>query len=70
MNSGDDIAGTVAAVGEDVYEFKPGDRVAAFHEMGTAHGSFAEYAIAHDYTTFHIPDNTSFEGSFPTHHGS
>lgn len=38
-----------------------GDRVAAFHEMMQPHGSFAEYAIAHDYTTFHLPKTTSFE---------
>ncbi|KAH8658077.1 chaperonin 10-like protein [Xylariales sp. PMI_506] len=41
-NSGDDIAGIVHSVGKDVYEFKPGDRVAAFHEIGTENGSFDE----------------------------
>lgn len=46
MNTGDDIAGTVEAVGEDVVGFNKGDRVAAFHEMTTSHGAFAEYAIA------------------------
>lgn len=61
MNSGDDIAGIVAEVGENVTEFKKGDRVAAFHEMLTDHGSFAEYAIAWAYTTFHLPKKTSFE---------
>jgi len=60
-NEGDDIAGVVAKTGANVTEFKPGDRVAAFHEMGTPHGSFAEYAIAWQHTTFHIPHNTSFE---------
>jgi NADPH:quinone reductase-like Zn-dependent oxidoreductase len=60
-NSGDDIAGIVHSVGKDVYEFKPGDRVAAFHEILTENGSFAEYAIAPDWTTFHIPQNISFE---------
>ncbi|KAI4287625.1 MAG: hypothetical protein L6R35_003121 [Caloplaca aegaea] len=48
MNSGDDIAGVVHQVGRNVHEFKPGDRV-------------AEYAIAHAHTTFHIPNQTSFE---------
>jgi len=60
-NPGDDIAGIVEAVGDDVLEFKKGDRVASFHEMLTAHGSFAEYAIGESHTTFHIPENTSFE---------
>lgn len=60
-NSGDDIAGIVEEIGEGVYEFKKGDRVAAFHEMRAPHGSFAEYAIAHDYTTFQIPEKTSFK---------
>lgn len=30
-NSGDDIAGIVHSIGKDVYEFKPGERVAALH---------------------------------------
>ena len=60
-NSGDDIAGIVEAVGDGVLEFKKGDRVAAFHEMMAPHGSFAEYAISWDYTTFHLPAKTSFE---------
>ena len=61
INTGDDIAGTVHAIGSGVTEFKPGDRVAAFHEMGAPHGSFAEYGVAHDYATFRIPEKTSFE---------
>jgi NADPH2:quinone reductase len=60
-NTGDDIAGIVHAVGANVYEFKPGDRVAAFHEMMKPGGSFAEYAVAWQYMTSHIPDNLSFE---------
>ncbi len=60
-NPGDDIAGYVAKVGANVTEFKPGDRVAGFHEMGKPHGSYAEYAIAWQHTTFHIPNKTSFE---------
>jgi NADPH:quinone reductase-like Zn-dependent oxidoreductase len=62
INQGDDIAGIVEKVGAKVFEFKPGDRVAAFHEMRTPHGSYAEYAIAWQHTTFHIPKSTSFEG--------
>lgn len=60
-NEGDDIAGIVTAVGEEVVEFRPGDRVAAFHRIRTPHGSYAEYAIAPAHTTFHIPEQTSFE---------
>ncbi|KAH8808588.1 chaperonin 10-like protein [Xylogone sp. PMI_703] len=60
-NSGDDIAGIVEDVGEEVTEFKKGDRVAAFHQMRTPHGSFAEYAIAPAHTTFHLPKKTTFE---------
>jgi NADPH:quinone reductase-like Zn-dependent oxidoreductase len=63
-NQGDDIAGVVEKVGASVTEFKPGDRVAAFHEMMTPHGSYAEYAIAWAHTTFHIPKNISFEGAY------
>lgn len=61
-NSGDDIAGIVESVGSDVAAFKKGDRVAAFHETRTEHGSFAEYAIAPASTTFHLPKDTTFEG--------
>jgi len=60
-NEGDDIAGVVFEVGSNVTEFKPGDRVAAFHEIMTPHGSYAEYALAWQHTTFHIPQKTSFE---------
>ncbi|KAF1825221.1 GroES-like protein [Dissoconium aciculare CBS 342.82] len=62
LNQGDDIAGIVHSVGADVTEFKPGDRVAAFHEMMTPGGSYAEYALAWDHTTFFLPKDTSFEG--------
>ncbi|KAK5056702.1 hypothetical protein LTR84_012234 [Exophiala bonariae] len=61
MNQGDDIAGIVSSVGQNVLEFKPGDRVAAFHRMLKPGGSYAEYAIAPSRTTFHIPRNISFE---------
>ena len=62
-NSGDDIAGTIHAVGDSITEFHAGDRVAAFHVMFAPHGSFAEYAIAPANTTFHIPPSTTFEES-------
>lgn len=61
-NQGDDIAGTVHAIGRDVTEFKVGDRVGAFHEMLSANGSYGEYAVAWSHTTFHLPEKTSFEG--------
>ena len=60
-NSGDDIAGTVAAIGSNVTDFHVGDRVAALHELGAAAGSYAEYAIVYDWTTFHLADHISFE---------
>ena len=62
INSGDDIAGVVYNVGSNVVEFKRGDRVAAFHQMGAPHGSYAEYAVSWDHATFHIPKKTTFEG--------
>ncbi|KAL4861562.1 hypothetical protein BDV12DRAFT_180040 [Aspergillus spectabilis] len=61
MNSGDDIAGIVESVGPGVTAFRKGDRVAAFHPMGTAGGSFAEFATAPASTTFHLPPTISFE---------
>ncbi|KAF1846303.1 zinc-binding oxidoreductase-like protein ToxD [Cucurbitaria berberidis CBS 394.84] len=60
-NAGDDIAGVVHSVGSNVWEFKPGDRVASFHEMQTPGGSFAEYAVGWQHTTIHLPKNVSFE---------
>ncbi|KIV99961.1 uncharacterized protein PV09_08474 [Verruconis gallopava] len=58
---GDDIAGIVHSVGADVTNFKPGDRVAAFHEMLTPYGAFGEYGVAPEATTFHLPAGVSFE---------
>ncbi|KAK3356884.1 chaperonin 10-like protein [Lasiosphaeria hispida] len=60
-NAGDDIAGVVESVGSTVFEYKKGDRVAAFHRMGEPFGAYAEYAIAPVFTTFHLPPNISFE---------
>ncbi|KAF1837140.1 hypothetical protein BDW02DRAFT_566390 [Decorospora gaudefroyi] len=61
FNTGDDLAGTIHSVGSKIYEFRPGDRVATFHEMMTPGGSFAEYAIGCQHTTFHLPPNVSYE---------
>ena len=60
-NSGDDVAGFVHAVGANVTDFHVGDRVAALHELGTPGGSYAEYALVWDWTTFHLGDHISFE---------
>lgn len=43
---------------------QPGDRVAAFHEIATPGGSYAEYGLAWAYTTFHIPNEVPFEGQY------
>jgi len=64
-NCGDDISGIVEAVGASVTEFRPGDRVAALHEMMAPGGSYAEYGLAWDYATFHLPLNISFEEVSP-----
>ncbi|TVY12901.1 Trans-enoyl reductase fsr4 [Lachnellula arida] len=64
LNSGDDIAGIVYALGSEVTktrEYVVGDRVAAFHHMMSSHGALAEYAVAPYHTVFKIPDETSFE---------
>ncbi|KAJ5773699.1 hypothetical protein N7457_008595 [Penicillium paradoxum] len=61
INQGDDIAGYVEAVGEGVHGFRKGDKVAAFHEMFSPHGSYGEYAIAWEHSTFHLTEKTSFE---------
>lgn len=60
-NSGDDVAGFVHAVGSNVTDFHVGDRVAALHELGTPGGSYAEFALVWDWTTFHLGDHVSFE---------
>ncbi|KAK4167539.1 GroES-like protein [Cladorrhinum sp. PSN259] len=61
FNAGDDITGIVESVGSKVFEYKPGDRVVAFHRMGEPFGAYAPYAIAPFSTTFHLPPNISFE---------
>ncbi|KAL2831704.1 GroES-like protein [Aspergillus cavernicola] len=61
FNQGDDLAGYIEAVGDGVVGFRKGDKVAAFHPVMQPHGSYAEYAIAPDSSTFHVPEETSFE---------
>ncbi|MBC7872258.1 MAG: NAD(P)-dependent alcohol dehydrogenase [Chitinophagaceae bacterium] len=56
---GADIAGQVEAVGKNVTEFKPGDKV--FGDVFP--GGFAEYVCASENNLALIPDNTSFEAA-------
>jgi NADPH:quinone reductase-like Zn-dependent oxidoreductase len=53
---GRDLAGVVEAVGDDVDGFSPGDEV-----IGTADGSFAEYALAPATRLAHKPAGLTFE---------
>jgi len=64
LNSGDDIAGIIHALGStaaSTNEFHVGDRVAALHPLGSPHGAYAEYACAPYHTVFKIPTSTSYE---------
>ncbi|KAF2235872.1 GroES-like protein [Viridothelium virens] len=61
VNQGDDVGGTVEAVGAHIRNFRPGDRVAAFHPMDLPRGTYAEYTVCPANTVFHIPDDVSFE---------
>lgn len=53
---GGDLAGVVAAVGENVTRFQPGDQV-----FGIGRGSYAEYALAREDKLAHMPEDLSFE---------
>lgn len=64
INQGNEMSGIVEDVGSNVYEFHKGDRVAAVHPLQTENGTYAEYSTAPVNTSFHIPPNISFEGSF------
>ena len=66
LNTGDDVAGYVHALGDGVTEFHVGDRVAAFHTMRTLHGAFAEYT----YVQLNLPPHISFSASRPAQHTS
>jgi NADPH2:quinone reductase len=61
--SGSDLAGTVAAVGEDVTDYDVGDRVFAtgLHTGRFAGGSFADYAVAPTDLVAPLPEAVSFE---------
>src|SRR5205085_7319841 len=63
FSPGLETAGVVAACGDGVTRFKPGDRVMAI----LPYGGLAEMAIAPEAETFAIPDAMSFDeaGAFP-----
>ncbi|KAI5895254.1 GroES-like protein [Schizophyllum commune H4-8] len=68
---GNDVAGTIVAVGKDVSEYEVGARVAAFTKMRTKwdkmgpednkYGAYQQYTVSPAHVTFPIPDNISFE---------
>jgi len=53
---GVDVAGEVEAVGPNVHQFKPGDKV-----FGACSGAFAEYACTSESKIAPIADNVTFE---------
>jgi NADPH:quinone reductase-like Zn-dependent oxidoreductase len=61
---GCDFAGIVVGVGEGVTRFKEGDRVLAvtfgLNISDKAAGAFAEYALATEDLSCHVPDHLSF----------
>jgi NADPH2:quinone reductase len=63
FSPGLETAGVVAACGEGVTRFSPGDRVMAI----LAYGGLAERAVAEEGETFAVPDGMPFEeaGAFP-----
>lgn len=59
---GNDIAGTIEAVGRNVTQFKPGDQV--FGEVSRCgFGAYAEYVVARENALALKPANLSFEES-------
>lgn len=59
---GFDAAGVVAAVGDAVTGFKPGDRVFTPTNHGQGgQGSYAQYTLARQDRVAHIPDSLGFE---------
>jgi NADPH:quinone reductase len=55
-----DVAGVVAATGENVTQWKEGDRV-VYHGDLTKKGGFAEYTLTTAHTVSRIPDGVTFE---------
>lgn len=66
-NQGDDFAGVVHEVGQQITEFKVDDRVGVFHKTLSPGGGWAQYAIAWESMTFHLADHMSFEGWSQSH---
>ncbi|KAL1762802.1 chaperonin 10-like protein [Schizophyllum commune] len=61
---GNDVAGIIVAVGQDVFGYKVGDPVAAFTKIRSRdnkYGAYQQYTVAPASVTFPIPDNTTFE---------
>ncbi len=56
---GMEAAGVVEAVGPDVSEVRPGDRVA----YAMARGSYAEYAVVPSWQLVKVPDGTDLKGA-------
>lgn len=57
---GKDVAGQVEAVGSNVTQFKPGDKV--FGDLSeSGWGAYAEYASAPEDAIVHMPEGSSFE---------
>ncbi|SNT10512.1 NADPH2:quinone reductase [Ekhidna lutea] len=57
FSPGGEVAGVIKAVGSDVTEFNPGDRVVS----GTSWGGFAEEALGFAANTQKLPDTVSFK---------
>lgn len=55
-----DVAGVVAATGDDVTQWKKGDRV-VYHGNLTEKGGYAEYTLTTAHTVSRIPDEVRFE---------
>ena len=62
---GEDVAGEVVSVGEDVTRFKPGDRIigccCGIWAKSEAEKAFQEYVVVRDNMACEIPGNMAFE---------
>ncbi|KAF9555634.1 GroES-like protein [Agrocybe pediades] len=58
---GSDIAGDVAAVGEDVDDFKVGDRVFHMSDDWQNQGAFQNYVLVHHARVAKIPSNITYD---------